>query len=96
MRQLTNRRTKAKSTPVAAAILTAIIDAAVLVRMDMIVMGARGIKGMKALFIGSGRVQQLLIPRARSRHQNAAVEGVVILNILRHGRFEAARERENS
>jgi nucleotide-binding universal stress UspA family protein len=31
----------------------AIIDAAVLVRMDMIVMGARGIKGMKSLFIGS-------------------------------------------
>jgi nucleotide-binding universal stress UspA family protein len=31
----------------------AIIDAAVLVRMDMIVMGARGIKGLKSLFIGS-------------------------------------------
>jgi nucleotide-binding universal stress UspA family protein len=31
----------------------AIIDAAVLLRMDMIVMGARGIKGMKSLFIGS-------------------------------------------
>jgi nucleotide-binding universal stress UspA family protein len=31
----------------------AIIDAAVLVPMDMIVMGARGIKGMKSLFLGS-------------------------------------------
>jgi nucleotide-binding universal stress UspA family protein len=31
----------------------AIIDAALLVRMDMIVMGARGIKGMKSLFLGS-------------------------------------------
>jgi nucleotide-binding universal stress UspA family protein len=31
----------------------AIIDAAILVRMDMIVMGARGIKGMKSLFLGS-------------------------------------------
>ena len=31
----------------------AIIDAALLVRMDMIVMGARGIKGVKSLFLGS-------------------------------------------
>jgi nucleotide-binding universal stress UspA family protein len=31
----------------------AIIDAAALVPMDMIVMGARGIKGMKSLFLGS-------------------------------------------
>jgi nucleotide-binding universal stress UspA family protein len=31
----------------------AIIDAALLVRMDMIVMGSRGIKGLKSLFLGS-------------------------------------------